>query len=86
MINLDELKSKLDVDKYMVMLEDRRAALLQELGEVQESLGEELTDLFSVVDDFVDNKIKANIKLILIGVGIFFTGTFIGALSVFLSS
>jgi hypothetical protein len=81
---VQEVIDKVDAERHIDMLEERRAELLAELGDIQESMGEKLEDLFEDTKDFVDNKIKANIKLILIGVGIFWVGVAIGSLSTLL--
>ncbi|MCK5607805.1 hypothetical protein KAR91_38335 [Candidatus Pacearchaeota archaeon] len=76
----EDIRDRLELDKYEAMLQLRKAELENEIKDIRESLGETLDDAVEEVHGFVD-KIKANIKPILIGVALFFTGIFVGSLS-----
>jgi len=89
MANVDDLKKIMDeqrdrVEQSIDDIEDevraRKAALELELAEIKESLGETIDDAKKEIHGFV-NKIKANIKPILIGVALFAAGVFTGSLS-----
>jgi archaellum component FlaC len=78
----EDIRDRLDLDKYLDELNRRKDELESELNAIKDSLGEQLDSARKEVFSFVD-KIKANIKPLMIGAGLFFAGTFAGALSVY---
>ncbi len=77
---LDEIKDAMELDRIMILMQLRKAELEAEIEEIKESLGEKLDDAKEEIHGFV-NKIKANIKPILIGIALFAMGVFTGSLS-----
>jgi len=89
MSTIEEIKDKMAEAKDSVedsledieaKLRERKVDLEIELDSIKDSLGEKLDDAKEEIEGFV-NKIKANIKPILIGVALFAGGIFVGSLS-----
>jgi hypothetical protein len=70
----------IDVESYMLELEERKMELENELLDVKESLGESFDSAVEAGHE-AKSWIRANIKSILIGVGLFFLGAIAGVLS-----
>ncbi len=79
---IEDMKDKMTETEEVIEAAMRKRAgeLKVELDSIQEALGEKLEGVKEEVYGFV-NKIKANIKPILIGVALFAAGVFAGSLS-----